>query len=65
MSDKRPIQLQEKCPACELLIELYSQTGQEPRDYWVMTELFVMLHDGDVCDFQETGKVRHETTPRP
>lgn len=57
---KRPYVIpQEKCPACELLVELFSQTGQEPRDYWVMTELFVMLHNGDVCNYAKTGWVRN------
>lgn len=38
------------CYKCELLGELYEQVPQTPRNYWVMTELFVLLHDGDVCD---------------
>ena len=39
------------CPKCALLLELYERTPKTPRDYWVMTELFVLLHGGeDVCD---------------
>ena len=38
------------CLKCEMLMELYQQTEKTPRNYWVMTELFVMLHDGDVCE---------------
>lgn len=38
------------CYKCELLIELYKQAPQTPRNYWVMTELFVLLHGSDVCD---------------
>lgn len=38
------------CYKCELLGELYKQVPQTPRNYWVMTELFVFLHGSDVCD---------------
>lgn len=38
------------CNKCQTLIELYQRTPQSDRDYWLMTELFVMLHGGDVCD---------------
>ena len=38
------------CRKCELLMELFTRTPKDNRDYWVMTELFVMLHDGkDYC----------------
>jgi len=37
------------CEKCDKLAELYERTPQEPRDYWLTTEIFVMLHDGDVC----------------
>lgn len=38
------------CKACQLLFELYTGTGRTNRDYFVMTELFVLLHAGsDVC----------------
>ena len=30
-------------------MELYQQVEQTPRNYYVMTELFVMLHGSDVC----------------
>ena len=37
------------CKKCDQLMELYERTPKLPRDYWLMTELFVMLHGGDVC----------------
>ena len=41
----------EKCNKCELLYELYENTSKTERDYYVMTELFLLLHDGqDSCD---------------
>lgn len=43
------------CYKCELLAELYKQVPQTPRNYWVMTELFVLLHGSDVCDGDEEG----------
>ena len=38
------------CERCTLLEELYERTPKSDRDYWLMTELFVMLHGGlDFC----------------
>ena len=38
------------CIKCDLLYELYENTHKTKRDYYVMTELFVLLHDGkDYC----------------
>lgn len=37
------------CEKCQTLDELYCRTPKSDRDYWLMTELFVMLHGGDVC----------------
>ena len=37
------------CRVCEQLAELYEATPQTNRHYWLMTELFVKLHGGDVC----------------
>lgn len=38
-----------RCKKCELLFEIYERTPESNRDYWVMTELFVLLHGSDVC----------------
>lgn len=39
------------CYKCELLAALYEQVLKTPRNYYAMTELFVLLHDGsDVCE---------------
>lgn len=48
------------CRKCELLSELFQATEKDgekhDRLYWVMTELFVMLHDGkDVCPYAKGG----------
>ena len=45
------------CPKCKLLLELYEGTPKSPRQYWVMTELFVLLHGSDVCDWKQQGEV--------
>jgi hypothetical protein len=37
------------CEKCAMLLELYEATPKTPRLYWVMTELFVLLHGSDVC----------------
>ena len=39
-----------KCMKCEFLMELFLRTPKTNRDYWVMTELFVMLHGSDICN---------------
>ncbi len=38
-----------KCKKCELLMELFESAEQTNRNYWIMTELFVMLHGSDDC----------------
>ena len=38
------------CKKCKLLMELFKRTPMTNRDYWLMTELFVMLHGSDVCE---------------
>lgn len=46
------------CRLCKLLFELYDGTKQSPREYWVMTELYVALHHGkDWCDGDKTVEV--------
>lgn len=37
-----------ECPHCKFLLETF--TGNTDREYWLMTEVFVYLHDGDVCN---------------
>jgi len=42
------------CLKCEYLSELFKEVPQTNRNYWLMTELFVMLHDGtDHCEQPE------------
>lgn len=54
------------CERCELLEELYERTPKSDRDYWLMTELFVMLHGGvDFCldSKVEPGKGKVDGSP--
>ena len=50
------------CEKCEYLMELFENTSKSNRDYWLATELFIMLHDGfTFCSeytFQQTEMVR-------
>ena len=49
------------CEKCGLLMELFEGTPKMNRDYWVMTELFVLLHDGkDHCTVQSLGETTNE-----
>ena len=41
------------CEKCHYLVELLKRTPQTNKDYWLMTELFVMLHGSDVCREKE------------
>ena len=50
------------CYKCELLGELYEQVPKTPRDYWIMTEMFYLLHGSDVCD---SSGIRHITAVCP
>lgn len=43
--------METNCIACKLLGELYDQVEQTDRNYYVVTELFVLLHGGkDFCN---------------
>jgi len=49
------------CEKCELLMEFFERTPLTNRDYWVMTELFVFLHDGkDQCNIQSSTPTARE-----
>jgi len=39
-----------ECIHCDQLLEFYRRTPQAPRDYWLMTEIFVAIHGSDVCN---------------
>jgi len=39
----------ENCIKCKRLKELFERTPKSDRDYWLMTELFVLLHGTDEC----------------
>lgn len=41
------------CKKCNLLSEFYERTPKSNRDYWLMTELFVLLHGSDECRGEE------------
>ena len=54
-----------RIPECPLLLELYSRTPMEPRDYWLMTEVYVALHGGDSCLYEsrQSGAIDGPTIP--
>ena len=45
------------CAKCNFLIELYERTPKSDRDYWLMTELFVLLHGSDECKGDKNGSI--------
>ncbi len=43
-----------ECPHCKFLHETFLKNpnpGSAERDYYLMTEVFVYLHGGDVCNY--------------
>lgn len=43
--------MSEKCKKCDLLMELFETAEQTNRNYWIVTELFVFMHNGkDYCN---------------
>lgn len=53
---EKPIEDKPSCTKCKLLYELYERTPKSSRDYWLMTELFVLLHGSDICEFTKRDK---------
>jgi len=46
------------CPHCEFLHKTFiEQSNSTERDYYLMTEVFVYLHGGDVCNFSEQDDI--------
>ncbi|MDD5342820.1 MAG: hypothetical protein PHW12_00200 [Smithella sp.] len=45
--------MEKPCEKCKILFELYEGTQKTPREYWLMTELFVMLHGKDECTMKD------------
>lgn len=41
------------CDACSNLYDLFEMTDKSDRAYFLMTEVFVALHGGDVCPLSE------------
>jgi hypothetical protein len=40
--------MNKSCEKCKLLKELYERTPKSNRDYWLMTEVFVLLHNAEI-----------------
>lgn len=45
--------LNKECPHCKFLSETFlNHSDSNNREYWLMTEVFVYLHNGDVCKWR-------------
>jgi len=51
-------ELNDACEKCGLLKELFERTPESPRDYWLMTEIFVLLHGSDECKVRTINFLR-------
>lgn len=53
--------MKSNCPHCEFLFKTFNpveRTDVTEREYWLMTEMFVYLHNGkDYCDYKENTNV--------
>lgn len=51
------------CEHCNFLHDLlFDDVRATEREYFLMTEVFVYLHDGDVCKFSVGGDLMYELT---
>ncbi len=50
------------CPHCKFMEELFKDDDiKNNREYWIMTEVFVYLHEGkDYCDYGKEKKMNKE-----
>lgn len=52
--------MKSNCPHCEFLFKTFNpveRTDVTEREYWLMTEMFVYLHNGkDYCDYNNKQK---------
>ena len=51
-----------ECEHCKFIEKLGNylhscEDGMSPREYWIMTEIFVYLHGSDVCNGEENEKM--------
>lgn len=54
-----------ECPHCQFLHDTFNLNNDSTeREYYLMTEVFVYLHGGDVCNWSDTTK-RKQTSDYP
>lgn len=42
------------CPHCEFISDTFPEAKElSDREYWILTEIFTYLHDGDECNYSE------------
>ena len=47
------------CPHCKFLIDTFLLGSESTeRDYYLMTEVFLYLHGGDVCNYSTENKIQ-------
>jgi len=46
------------CKFCELLEELFDYTSQSNRAFYIMTEIFILYHSGDICNKHKNNIIR-------
>lgn len=54
-----------ECPHCKFLYETFLEHSDQytgDRDYYLMTEVFVYLHGGDVCNWSDKTKNKRKQT---
>ena len=58
-TENKAVSSEIKCPHCKFINELSEHLSKSPdkmtnREYWLITEIFVYLHNGkDYCNYME------------
>ncbi len=55
LDEKKVLDIKKGCPHCDFMEELFKEDEiKNNREYWIMTEIFVHLHNGkDYCDYEK------------
>ena len=52
-----------KCKHCKFLENIFGSEIKSNREYWIYTEMFVRLHNGEECNNMNNIKKVEEETP--
>jgi len=57
LDEKKSLDIKHGCPHCKFLEDTFHEEIKSNYDYWIVTEVYVYLHDGkDYCNFNKETK---------